>query len=86
MKKILLIGCLIAFANATDYKSLSTEELVKMKGSVSSSDRDAFKSEMQDRMSKMTPEERSKYNLNSRKGNGQGNGQGMRQNQNGGMR
>jgi hypothetical protein len=79
MKKILLIVGLIVVAVATDYKSLSTEELVKMKGSVSEAQRDEFRNELHQRMSKMTPEERAKYSKN-------GNGQGMKKNQNGGMR
>jgi len=61
MKKVLMIGLLASAAWAADFSHMSTEEMMKMRGSVPVDDRPAFREEMQKRMQSMTPEERQKY-------------------------
>ena len=51
-------------ALATDFSSMTTEELAKMRGTMcakSQEERDAFRQEWQKRMAQMTPEERKQY-------------------------
>ena len=58
MKKILwglFIGCSVF---ATDYSSMSLEEMLSQKGSVPELEREAFRSEMQKKMQDLTPQER----------------------------
>ncbi len=61
MKNVLVIGLLASVAWAADFSHMSTEEMMKMRGSVPVDDRPAFREEMQKRMQNMTPEERQKY-------------------------
>ncbi|MBE0491045.1 MAG: hypothetical protein IBX44_02215 [Sulfurospirillum sp.] len=59
MKKFILpLIFLGSVAFATDYKTLSTEELVALRGTVSTEERDAFKSEMQSRTSTLSYDEK----------------------------
>ena len=58
---------------ATDYSSLSTEELLEMRGSVPAEEQEAFRSEMQSRMQSLSPEERQALRQN-RSGDGTGEG------------
>jgi len=58
---------------SVDFSQLSTEDLVKLRGTVAVSERPAFRAEMQKRMQSMSAEERQKM-MNSR---GPGMGQGM---------
>lgn len=72
MQKIKRIGCLAislammsipAFA-ATDYSSLTTEELAAMRGTMQNAteeDHNAFRHEWQERIRNMSPEERQNY-------------------------
>ena len=61
-----IMGAILAggLAFATDFSSMSTEDLAKMRGTLCTKtpeERDAFRAEWQKRMASMTPEERSKY-------------------------
>ncbi|UPT78538.1 EF-hand domain-containing protein [Sulfurovum sp. XGS-02] len=73
MKNILMIGLLASAAWAADFSHMSTEEMMKMRGSVPVDDRPAFREEMQKRMQSMTPEERQQY-MQTKKGMGMGMG------------
>jgi len=68
----LIAGALMA---ATDFSSMSTQEMMEMRGTVDPSERGAFQQEMQARMQSMTPEERAQYGMGSK---GQGVAKGMR--------
>lgn len=71
MKKILFSSLVIAVSLfATDYSSMSIDELSSLRGSVLEQDRDAFKAAMQSKMQTLTPQERAFYK-------GMGNGQGQ---------
>ena len=82
MKKVILLALLATAAWSVDYSQMSTEELMNMRGSISSADRPAFKAEMQKRMQSMSQEERQKM-MQSRGGKGMGNGQGKGKGQRG---
>ena len=58
MKKAILLALLATAAWSADYSSMSTDELFKLRGTLSQSERPAFKAEMQKRMQSMTPEQR----------------------------
>lgn len=59
MKRLVLAAVLAAgILNATDFASMSTEDLVSLKGTVSTEERAAYQTEMQSRVSTMTTEER----------------------------
>lgn len=59
MKKFILgLIVLSSLVYATDYTSLSTEDLVALRGTVPVEDRDVFKSEMQSRASTLTYDEK----------------------------
>jgi len=75
MKKIVFLT-IAAFYGlwATDFSSMSTEELMALRGSVSEDERDAYRTEVQSRMSSMSAEERASY-----RGKGSGSGQGKMQ-------
>lgn len=77
MKKLIIIGLLASAAWATDFSHMSTEEMMKMRGSVPADDRPAFREEMQKRMQSMSMEERQKYMQTKGMGMGQNMGQGM---------
>ncbi len=64
---------------ATDYSTMSTAELSKLRGtmqSASQADRDALHREWMSRVEKMTPAERQQY-MGQGKGKGMGMGGGM---------
>ena len=75
---IALIGLgVINVAFAADYSSMSTDELMEIRsqaGSMSSEDRDSFRSEMQSRAQTMSDEERASFK--QMRGQGSGNGSG----------
>ncbi|NPA66112.1 MAG: DUF1104 domain-containing protein [Epsilonproteobacteria bacterium] len=59
MKRLGLIAILLAgILNATDFSSMSTEELLELRGTVSAEERDAFRSELQSRLSTLSIEEK----------------------------
>jgi hypothetical protein len=73
MKKLLLITLLATTTLfATDYDSMSIDELNTLRGTVPTEDRDSYRSAMQSKMQTLTPEERSSYRSSNGKGSGQG--------------
>ncbi len=59
MKRLVLAAILAAgILNATDFASMSTEDLVALKGTVSTEEQATFREEMQSRVSSMTTKER----------------------------
>lgn len=61
MKRSIIIALLVSGVWAADFSQMSTEEMMKMRGSVPVDDRPAFQQEMQKRMQSMSMEERQKY-------------------------
>lgn len=57
-------------AVAADFSSYSTEELLEMRGTVPVDERTDFKTELQSRITVMTPEEKALYNIGNKKGQG----------------
>jgi len=76
MKKVLFLALLATAAWSTDFSQMSTEELLSMRGSVSSEDRTEFKAEMQKRMQSLSQEERQELMQSHGGGKGMGKGQG----------
>ena len=69
MRRVIMIGHLASAAWAADFSQMSTEEMMKMRGSVPVEDRPAFREEMQKRMQSMSAEEWEKYMGQSMRGN-----------------
>ncbi|DAB32753.1 MAG: hypothetical protein PWQ42_451 [Sulfurospirillum sp.] len=68
MKKFILGFIFLGgVAFATDYTTLSTEELVALRGTVPTEERDAFKSEMQSRASALSYDERVALGITQQK-------------------
>jgi len=64
MKRLALAAVLMAgILNATDFASMTTEELVNLRGTVAPEEIEAFKSELQSRVSTMTTEEREELGI-----------------------
>jgi len=61
MKKLLGLVLLSTVLFATDYSSMSLEEMLSQKGSVPELEREAFRTEMKSRMQALSPEERAEY-------------------------
>ncbi len=81
MKKIVLaISVLTLGLMATDFTSMTTDELIALRGTVAVEDRDAYRAEMQDRMTTFTPEQQDALR-NSRSSQGRGMGQGQQSTQ-----
>jgi len=55
---LLLTSTLTSSLFATDFSSMTTEELINLRGTVDSTEKDLYKSEMQSRMSSLSTEER----------------------------
>ena len=71
----LVILTMLTVAQAADYESMSTQELSQLRGTMynkSDEERDAFRSVWQQRINRMSEEEKAKY-LGSGSGRGQGN-------------
>ncbi|SFV89630.1 hypothetical protein MNB_SV-4-196 [hydrothermal vent metagenome] len=79
MKKLALIALLATAAWSVDYSQMSTEELMKLRGTLSPAERPAFRAEMQKRMQAMSPQQRQQMMQGRRMGKGMGQGCGMRQ-------
>lgn len=79
MKKLLLgtLAC-VGFLGATDFGSLSTEELSAMRGTVATEERDAFRSEWQSRVTSLSTEEKAALGIGANAGSSQGVGQRLR--------
>ncbi len=59
MKRLVLAAILAAgVLNATDFTTMTTEELVAARGTIAIDERDAFKEELQSRVSLMSTEEK----------------------------
>jgi len=84
MKRVLIATLLASAVFATDFSQMSTDALVKMRGTVSPSERTAFQTEMQKRMQTMTPAQRQQL-MQTAPGQGKGmagqNSQGMKSGQ-----
>ena len=88
MKKIILLAGLLSVGLlATDFSQMTMEQLSAMRGTVSASDKDAFKAEMQTRLKSMSQEERQNYSSQRRSNASQGQGtmQRLRDGSGGGM-
>ncbi len=74
MKKIILISCLlVSSVFATDYTSMTLDEMVDARGTVAPEDRDAFRTEFQSKTQYLTPEEKMALKGNPEQStNGQG--------------
>jgi len=82
MKKLVLLAVLATAAWSVDFSQMSTEELMKLRGTLSQSERPAFRAEMQKRMQSMSPAERQQ--LMQGRGMGGMKGQGMNKGRGGG--
>jgi Ca2+-binding EF-hand superfamily protein len=74
MKKLALLALLATAAWSVDFSQMSTEELMNMRGTLSSADRPAFRAEMQKRMKSMSPAQRQQLMQGRGKGKGMGKG------------
>ncbi|MBN2782587.1 MAG: hypothetical protein JXQ66_05045 [Campylobacterales bacterium] len=61
MKTFVTLLFLSASIFATDYSSMSIDELANLRGSVASEDRDAFKSAWQEKTQYLSPDEQMAY-------------------------
>jgi len=71
----LVVLTMLTVAQAADYESMSTQELSQLRGTMynkSDEERDAFRSVWQQRINRMSEEEKANY-LGSGSGRGQGN-------------
>ncbi len=77
MKRIVLaISLLTLGLMATDFTSMTSDELIALRGTVAVEDRDAYRAEMQDRMTTFTAAQQDALR-NSRLVQGKGMGQGQ---------
>ena len=83
MKQLALIALLATAAWSVDYSQMSTQELMQLRGTLSSSERPAFKAEMQKRMQTMSPQEKQQMMQGRGMGKSMGQGRGMGQGQKG---
>jgi Ca2+-binding EF-hand superfamily protein len=60
-KTVLTLGFLTLALVATDFSSMTTEELINLRGTVAVEDRADFRAEMQSRVSTMTAEEQASF-------------------------
>ncbi|MEA3354656.1 MAG: hypothetical protein U9Q33_12670 [Campylobacterota bacterium] len=75
MKKILIAGyLLLGSLFAADYSNMTLEEMLTKRGDITVEDKDAFKTEMQNKMQELTPEQRAELRGSKGKGNGPGSG------------
>lgn len=63
MKKLLLSLALVGSVYGVDYASMSTDELMSLRGTVPAQEREVFKSEVQNRVSSMSDDEKSAYGV-----------------------
>lgn len=78
MKKVIFASALLGMSLfATDFASMSTEELVNLRGTVNVEERAAFREEMMKRVQTMTAEEKQKYNIGRGLGGSPKGGGGM---------
>ncbi|WP_295421375.1 DUF1104 domain-containing protein [Sulfurovum sp.] len=82
MKHTTLIALLVTAAWSTDFSQLSTEELIQLKGTISPSERPAFRAEMQKRMQTGASQKKQQMMKGRGMGKGCGMGQGQKSMQN----
>jgi len=66
MKKLSLVAMVLGLGlayGATDFSQMTTEELLELRGKVAVEDREAFRDELQSRLSQLSPEEKEKLGL-----------------------
>ena len=73
MKKLIILTLLATAAWSTDYAQMSTEELLNLRGTITTGERPAFRAEMQKRMQAMTPQERQAIKQSQGMRQGKGN-------------
>lgn len=78
MKKLLIFPLLTLSLFATDYSSMSLEELLSNKGTIPAEDKTAFQDAMKSKVQALTPEERASMNLGKDNTNGKGTMQRLR--------
>ncbi len=61
MKKLLTLTLMATAMFATDYSSMTIDELAVLRGTVPTEERADFQSAMQSKMQALTPEERANY-------------------------
>ena len=71
MKKALAIALLSSLLFATDYSSMSIDELSNLRNSVPIEERDAFRDAYREKVQGLSPEERNSFSRGSGNGNGQ---------------
>lgn len=74
MKKILLSTLAVTAMFATDYSSMTLEELLSQKGTIASEDKADYQAAMKDKVQSLTPEQRAEYNIGQ---NSTNNSQGL---------
>lgn len=83
MKKLILAaGLMTVGLLATDFSQMSIAELNAMRGSISTQDKSAYKTEVQSRLKAMDEAERQTYRAERRNGSSSGEGS-MKQHRNG---
>ena len=73
MKKFIILALLATAAWSTDYAQMSTEELLNLRGTITTNERPAFRTEMLKRMQAMTPQERQAMKQSQGMRQGKGN-------------
>jgi hypothetical protein len=61
MKKFLTTTIIATSLFATDYSTMTLDELKNLRGTISDTDKIAYRSAIQSKMSTLTPEERNTY-------------------------
>lgn len=74
MKKIIFSIVAVTSMFATDYSSMTLEELLSQKGTISTEEKADYQAAMKDKVQSLTPEQRAEYNIGQ---NGTNNSQGM---------
>jgi hypothetical protein len=72
-KTVLTLGFLTLSLMATDFSSMTTDELINLRGTVALEDRADFKAEMQSRVATMSTEERASFRASRQSQGRQGN-------------
>ena len=71
MRKLVLSSfLLVSSVFAVDYSTMTLDEMLSQRGTVDAANRDAFRTEMQNKMQSLTPEERADLRGSNSKGQG----------------
>jgi len=69
MKKSIVLSILaVSLSFAADYSQMSTQDMQNMRGSVPEAEREAFRTEMQNRVQNMSTEEKDSFKQSNSKG------------------